>query len=237
MTSLILFLSLLSIDDDAAATAAIDKFKTDYKSREASVRAAAVSELARTQHEKVWARLAQLLVSDEKEVRIAAAKGLAGVTENKKKPVAYLVAAAGPNAREPVVIAAILESLGKLKEAAGAGEVERHFKSKQIPEAKAAIEAAALIASRSSAQPLIETLRWLEQGAQEAPAYGQGNGGGAGTGVGGGGTVDEAARERDRMLRPIVLKSLETITKTNHGSVKEWEEWWKLDGVKFMSGK
>jgi len=220
MTFLIFAVALLTGDDDAASTAALDKFKTDYKSREVNTRVSAVSDLAHTQHEKVWARLAQLLVSDEREVRIAAAKGLGGAAENKKKPVAYLMAAAGPNAREPMVMAAILESLGKLKEGAGAPEVERHFKSKQIPEAKAAIEAAAQICSRTSAQPLIETFRWLETGAQEAPAYGQGNNGGT-PGVGGGGTVDEAARERDRVLKPVVLKSLEAITKIHHTTVKE----------------
>ena len=134
MTILILALALFRWDDDAAATAALDKFKADYKSKEASVRAAAVLELARTSHEKVTAKLAQLLMTDEKEVRIAAAKGMADQTENRKKPVAYLIAAAGPNAREPAVMAAILDALGKLKEPPAAAEVERHFKAKHIPE-------------------------------------------------------------------------------------------------------
>lgn len=235
MTTLILALALLSGNDDTAATAAIDKFKTDYKSRETTIRAQAVAELARTQHDKVTARLAQLVVTDETEVRIAAAKGLGGITENRKKPVAVLIAACTPNAKEPTVMAAILEALGKLKEPPAAAEVERHFKAKQVPEGKAAIEAAAAIGSRSSVPALIEALRWLEESAKEAPAYGQGNNNTPG--VGGGGTIDQAARERERMLRPLVLKTLQELTKTSRAGAKDWEDWWRAEGARFMSGK
>ena len=56
-------------------------------------------------------------------------------------------------------------------------------------------------------------------------------------GIGGGGPVDEAARERNTMLRPVVLKALEALTKVNRGSVKEWEDWWRTDGARFMSGR
>jgi hypothetical protein len=236
MTFLLLVLTVFPGDDDAAASAALDKFKADYKSREATVRAAAVAELAKTQNDKVSAKLGQLLMTDEKEVRIAAAKGMGTIAENRKKPVAYLIAAAGPNAREAAVIAAILDALGKLKEAPAASEVERHFKSKQIPEGKAAIEAAAAIGSRTSVYPLIDALHWLEEGAKEAPALNN-NGGSKVPGLNQGGTVDEAGRERERMLRPLALKTLEELTKAKHGSAREWEDWWKAEGVKFMSGK
>jgi HEAT repeat protein len=235
MTTLLLLLALLAQDDDAAATAALDQFKTDYKSKEATVRATAVGDLARTQHDKVAVRLGQLLGVDEKEVRIAAARGLGGNTVNRRKAVAMLSVGAAANAREPMVMAAILEAIGKLKEPAGAAEVERHFKSKQIPQAKAAIEAAASIGSRSSVHPLIDTLKWLEQGAQEAPALGGNNNNTPG--VGGGGTVDDAARERNTILRPVVLKTLESLTKTKRNSVKDWEEWWRSEGARFMTGR
>src|SRR5262245_18447409 len=177
MSTILLLLAVLAQEDDAATTAALNKFKTDYKSKEATARVSAVTELASTQHEKVPARLGHLLGMDANEVRIAAAKGLGGNQVNRRKAVAMLSVGAAANAREPMVIAAILEAIGKLKEPVGAAEVERHFKSKQIPQAKAAIEAAASIGSRTSVHPLIETLRWLEEGAKEAPAYGNGNGG------------------------------------------------------------
>jgi len=237
MLTLILALSLCAGDDDTAATTALDRFKTDYKAKDASGRAAAVTELARTQHEKVWARLGQMLVVDEKEIRIAAAKGLVGVTENTKNAAAYLRAATAPNAKEPVVLAAILEALGKVKDASGAPEVEKNFKSKQIPVAKAAIEAAGEIGSRGSVEPLIDTLKWLESNAQDAPAYGAGGGGAKTPAVGGNGTSDASAKERDAALRPVVLKTLAALTKTSHSSVKEWSDWWRAEGAKFMSGK
>jgi hypothetical protein len=236
MLTLMLALSLCAGDDDTAATTALDRFKNEYKAKDAGARAAAVTELARTQHEKVWARLGQMLVVDEKEVRIAAAKGLVGVTENRKKAASYLMAATAPNAKEPVVLAAILEALGKVKEALGAPELEKHFKSKQIPVAKAAIEAAGEIGSRSSVEPLIDTLKWLESNAQDAPAYG-GTGGAKAPSVGTNGTGDASAKERDAALRPVVLKTLAALTKASHSSVKEWSDWWRSEGAKFMSGK
>jgi HEAT repeat protein len=235
MTPLLILVALFVQDDDAAATAALEKFKTDFKSKEATVRASAVAELSHTQHEKVASRLGQLLGLDEKDIRIAAAKGLGGNTVNRRKAVAMLSAGAAGNARDPMVMTAILEAIGKLKEPIGAAEVERHFKSKQIPQAKAAIEAAASIGSRSSVPQLIETLRWLEQGAQEAPALGNNNNNTPG--IGGGGTVDEAGRERNTQLRPVVQKALESLTKANRNSVKDWEDWWRSEGARFMSGK
>ncbi len=237
MVTMLLVLALFPGDDDAAATAALDKFKTEYKAKEAATRATAVLELSQTQHDKVWAKLGQLLTTDEKEVRIAAAKGLSAAQENRKKPVIYLINGAAANAKEPSVLAAILEALGKLKEIPAGSEIEKHFKTKETAVAKAAIEAAGGIGSRTSVQPLIEALRWLEASAQEAPSYGGGGGGGKTPGVNNGGTVDEAARERERMLKPLILKALTAITKTSHSSAKEWDEWWRTDGPKFMAGK
>jgi hypothetical protein len=102
MTTLLMLFALVAQDDAAAAaaaaaTAALDKFKVDYKSKDVAARTAAVGELAKTQHEKVHARLGQLLGTDESGVRIAAAKNLAMVAENKKKVVSYLIAAITPN--------------------------------------------------------------------------------------------------------------------------------------------
>src|ERR1041384_4071472 len=103
--------------EDKAADEALEKFKAEDKSKEASARATAVSELATTDHDKVFARLGQVLDSQEdKEVRIAAAKGLGSAGDNKKKPVQILIGSTLPNARDPFVLAAILEALGKLGE-------------------------------------------------------------------------------------------------------------------------
>ena len=68
---MIALLLALALQDDPSA-AALEEFKAAYKSRDVSARASAVSSLAATQHDKVYARLGQLLTIDEKDVRIAA---------------------------------------------------------------------------------------------------------------------------------------------------------------------
>ena len=239
MPTLILALALLAQaaakPDETAANAALEKFKTEYKAKETPARVTAVAELGRTQGDKIVVRLAQVLTSpDDKEVRIAAAKGLGGATENKKKPMQALVAAVGPNQQDPAVVAAILEALGKLGDQGAALVVENNFKSKNTSVLKAAVEAAGELKSRSSVPQLIDLCKRLEEGAKEAPSVG-GNYGG--TNLGGGGVVDDMARERERVVKPVVIKVLGALTKTNLGMAKEWENWWRTEGGKFMSGK
>jgi HEAT repeat protein len=237
MTTLLMLFALVA-QDDAAATAALDKFKVDYKSKDVAARTAAVGELAKTQHEKIHAKLGQLLGVDESGVRIAAAKNLAMVAENKKKVVSYLIAALAPNSKEPLVQVAILEALGKLKEGA-VGEVEKHFKAKIVKVAQAAIEAAGAIGSRTSVSPLIDALKQIEASARPANEGGGAIGGlpdpGAGGIPGGGGDPNE--RDRERLLKPVVIRVLRALTKVTYTTAKEWGEWWRQNGAKFMSEK
>jgi HEAT repeat protein len=241
MSSLVLAVAILvqaAKPEDAAAAEAIEKFKTDYKAKETSARAAAVADLAQTQHDKVYIHLAQVLTSgDEKEVRIAAAKGLGGATE-KKKPVALLSASLGPNAKDVAVVAAILEALGRLGDQSACPTVENNFKSKSVTVLKAAVEAAGDLKSRGSVRPLIDLLKNLEEGAKQAPTMTGGSyGGGNIPQVNGGGVSDDLAKERERVVKPIVIKVLGNLTKVNHTLAKEWEDWWRAEGGKFMSGK
>lgn len=228
-----------SKEDDAAVAAALDAFKTAYKAKEPAGRAGAVAELAKTHHDKVYSRLGQLLQMDVPEVRVAAAKGLGDVTANRKRPVAYLVAALPVNSKEPMTVAAILEALGKLKEPPAQQEVEKFLKTRNTPICKAAVEALGSIGSRSSVGPLIDCLRWLEESAKAAPStQGLGGGGGGGlAGLGGGGPVDRDSRDRERMVKPVLLKALTAITKENHPGAMEWESWWRSNSAKFLSGK
>ena len=247
MAALILALALLAQaapkPDETASTEALEKFKTDYKAKETGGRVTAVAERAKVQGDKVILRLAQVLSSpDEKEVRIAAAKGLGSVTENKKKPMQALVSGIAPNQKDPAVVAAILEALGKLGDQGAVATVESNLKSKNALVLKAAVEASGDLKSRSSVPQLIELCRRLEEGAKEAPNLNTGGGGGTGggnniPGVSNSGMTDENARERERVVKPVVIKVLGALTKTNLGSAKEWEEWWRTEGAKFMSGK
>jgi HEAT repeat protein len=240
--TLVLLLSLFVQEtkpEDAAAAEALEKFKTEYKAKEASARATAVSSLASTFHDKTWARMGQVLVADAPEVRIAAAKGfaLAAAAENRKKPIQLLLAGVGPNQKEPSVIAAIYESLGKLKDATALPPLEAALKSRDVVILKSAAEAVGSIGARSSVPALIDCMKWLEAGAQEAPSLNGGGQYGNLPGVGGGGVTDEGGRERERTVKPVVQKALGAITKVSHSSGKEWETWWRQNGGAFLRGK
>ncbi len=109
MTTLIFALALAFADDAEA----LEKFKADTKGKDGAARAAAVEELAKTKSPKICAKLAALLTGEVTEVRVASAKGLAE-QDDKKHAVAYLLAGVPPNAKDPVILAAILAALGKL---------------------------------------------------------------------------------------------------------------------------
>ena len=222
-----LLIAILLLQDDPSV-AALDTFKAEYKAKEPSARAQAVTTLSAIQHDKVYARLGQLLTVDDKDVRIAAAKGLGGCSaEKKNKPLTYLLGATTPNLKEPMVLAAILEALGKLRQEAALPEVEKHYRSKQIVVAQAAIQAAGEIKSSRSVPGLINLLKWLEDAAQEAPSL---DGGGNVPGVGGGGVQDQAAVERQRTLTPAVNKSLQAITGSAMTGRQAWENWFRETG-------
>ena len=104
MTACLLILAALA--DDKEAEEALARFKTSYASQSALARAAAVSELARTQHEKILPRLAGMLGNEAKEVKAAAALGLGGYSDYKKQALGILTASIGPNDKEPDVQAA-----------------------------------------------------------------------------------------------------------------------------------
>ena len=87
LSSLIL---LLLAPDDREAEEAIRKFRVGMKSPENSARAQAVAELGRTQHEKTMKVLGFCLETDDRSVRIAAAKAL-GAFQEKKRSVAALL--------------------------------------------------------------------------------------------------------------------------------------------------
>ena len=235
MIVLLLAALLQAAPDDAAATAALDKFKVDYKSKDKSERVTAVAELAKTPHDKIIVKLAALLGVDEPDVRIAAAKGLTEQTENKKKSSLALAGGISPNLTAvfvPVAVA-ILDQLGTLKEDVIAPEVEKHFaKSDPLDVQKAAVVNSGKIKSVTSIDPLIKLLKELELEAQKnnGPA-----GAGKIKGIGGKGVPGKAgavkngtADDRDRAaeLLPAVRAALTAITGASCPDAKDWEAWW-----------
>jgi HEAT repeat protein len=232
MLSLALALLLQAAPDEAAVTAALDKFKTDYKSKEVGQRVSAVSELAKTPHDKVIAKLSALLGVDEPDVRVAAAKGLAEQTENRKKSALALAGGLSPNLSLIPVAVAILDQLGVIKEDVIAPEVEKHFaKTDPLDVQKAAVMASGKIRSITSIEPLIKLLKELELEAQKNNGVGgkvKGVAGGA-KGAGKGGALKNGnADDRDRAteLFPATRAALTAITGASCPDAKDWEAWW-----------
>jgi hypothetical protein len=225
MNAILVTLALMLGDADAEA---LDKFKTDFKAKEIAARATAVEELAKTPSPKVCARLGSLLGVDGPEVRVAAAKGLALQSDDKKHAVPYLLNGATANAKDPVVLTAILESLGKLHDEQGAAEVNKHFTADNTDLAKAAIDAAGGIKSPTSFDPLIKELKDCEEvlkprdpnsGAQfgnRLARMGTNNGQNA-----------KDIRDRANALKPEIIKVLRDMAKVACQDAKDWEDWWK----------
>jgi hypothetical protein len=244
MLALALLALFQATPDDAAVTAALDKFKADYKSKELDQRVAAVTELAKTPHDKIIAKLSLLLGVDEADVRIAAAKGLVEQPENKKKAALALAGALGANLNLIPVDVVILEQLGVLKEDLTAPEVEKYFaKTGPLDIQKAAIVASGKIRSVSSIDPLIKLLKELEQEVQKNNGP---TGAGKVKGIGGKGVPGKAgavkngnAEERNRAMEllPAVRASLTAITGASCPDAKDWEAWWAEHRASFRVEK
>ncbi|HLF93224.1 MAG TPA: HEAT repeat domain-containing protein [Planctomycetota bacterium] len=233
---LILMLALLLQDDPAAA---LKTFDAASKSKDAALRAAAVTELAKTDHEKVLAKLAKLLVVDAKEVRLAAAAGLGIVRETQdhnKKEITALTKGIVPNHAEREVVLAIVASLDKFSDGLGLSILHQHFPSPDIPVAKTAVEAAGELRKKESIPVLIAFAKWLDAAARDATNVGPGGRVVTGGGLPGvGGTAgDPEAPKRARALTPVVTKTLESLTKKSFKTPAEWEAWWKREGSDFQ---
>jgi len=227
MNAMLLVLALALGDPDAEA---LDKFKADYKTKDVAARAAAVEELGKTASPKVCARLGALLAVDGPEVRVAAAKGLMLQQEDRKHAVPYLLRGAAVNAKDPVVLAAILTSLGKMRDEQGAAEVNKHVNADDTDLALAAIGAAGDLRSASSFDPLIKALKECEETLKPRDKNNPGGGFGNNLGRLGGnssGKTFKELRDRANALKPEIIKVLRDMAKVSCEDAKDWEDWWK----------
>lgn len=227
MNAILLALILVLGDPDAEA---LDKFKADIKGKDIPGRAAAVEELSKTSSPKICAKLGSLLVADAGEVRVAAAKGLVLQQDDKKHAVPYLLNGATANAKDPVVLGAILASLGKLRDEQGAAEVNKHVNADDTDLAKAAIEAAGEIKSASSFDPLIKALKECEETLKPRDKNNPGGGFGGGLGrlgANNNGRTPKEMRDRANALKPEIIKVLRDMGKVTCQDAKDWEDWWK----------
>jgi HEAT repeat protein len=225
---------------ESSANEALEKFKTAYRAKDAADRVAAVTELAKTPHDKVVAKLGALLGVDDLTVRIAAAKGLGTVPDPLKKKAVNVLSRAFPaNVEQPIVVVALVDAMEAMQEGLGTAVLKANLKSPDPQTSRAAIEAMGQIRDKSFVSPLIEHARFLEAASREATNVGPGGrtvtGGGM---IPGGGTVgDPDAPKRARLLVPLIHKALESITKQNFKSMAEWSDWWRKNEADFKPAK
>jgi hypothetical protein len=234
MSAAALVLALLLADEKEAAES-LSKFNAAFKAKEVDARVAAVEELAKIQHEKVYTKLGSLLLTDVREVRIAAAKGLGGAEEHKKKVTNYFLNGFLANAADLTVEAAIIESLEKLQTGLGRAALESYFKAADIATAKVAIETAGELRKKEYIGSLIELAKWLEQTAKEYLSAGPKAKGFVGKGLPGdqGTTVDSEAPKRHKALAPVIDKVLSALTGQKLSTPQEWDDWWRKNGSSF----
>jgi len=233
-----IFILALLIGDDKAATEAIEKFKTEYKSKETAAKVKAIEELTPVQHEKVTARLASLFTAEEKDVRIAAAKALGARTDDKEQKKASLALGSvlKSNEKWPEIQTAILEAIAKLGDEAGLPEAHKLIASDAADIAQAAIATAGSIRSKTSFDPLIKRLKEVDELLKPRdPSQPRGFGGGRL--VGGNNSPQNARemRELARTLQPILKKTLAEMGGIHCEDGKDWELWWKENQAKYKA--
>jgi hypothetical protein len=254
---LLFLLMAFAPQDDAAANEALATFESGFsKSKDATMRAAFVSNLSKTHHEKVVSRLGSLLTHEEKGVKIAAAQGLAGfvgTSEELKKSASHVLASAltaGANVRDDDVMGSLFSALGNLQEESSASVLKTHFEDRNAKIAGAAVGAAGLLKSKSLIEPLISLLRECEKtmsSGNSSPSSGAGGGTGktvktpkTSKGGGGGSTAPDpeaAKKERASSLMPASQAALQVLTGQGLSGSDEWEKWWSKNRSTFTITK
>jgi hypothetical protein len=219
---------------DKEASDALSRFSVEFKAKEVDARVAAVTELAQIQHEKIHSKLGALLTTDVREVRVAAAKGLAGAQENKKKVVSYLTNGFLANQNDVVVEAAVIDALDRIKEGQGRSLLETVIKSGEVDAAKSAVNTIGECRKKELLESLISMYKWLDARAKEYQTAGPRARGYVGRGIGDPGpTVDPEAPKRAKSLGPVISQVLCSLTGAKLATSQEWDDWWQKNGSSF----
>jgi len=220
--------------DDKEVEDAIHRFKKGMNNPSAPARATAVTELAATKSEKTAGMLGNLLGADAEPVRKSAALGLGGFTDYKKIVTPMLLAGLTMNAKEPKVMEAIFQALGKLDDETAIPTIHRYFDDKDSTIASAALLSAAEIRTVGSIELIMDLMKKYEKVKDGAKS---GGGGGYGApGVPGGGGDDKKLKLAQYVL-PATIKAMQIISKEKWTTCKEWEIWWKRNQATFKIEK
>jgi hypothetical protein len=216
--------------DDKETEEALAKFKKGMSNPSAPARATAVTELSTTKSERVAATLGGLLGADTEPVRKAAALGLSGFTDYKKIVTPMLLGGLNANQKEPKVLEAIFQALGKLDDDSALTTIHAYFEDKDSTVAVAALMSAAEIRNLSSIDLIINLMKKYEKIDAQAK-----NGGGGSYGnvnvPGGGGTDPKQKLAKD--VLPATVKAMQRISGEKWTTVKEWEIWWSKHKATF----
>jgi hypothetical protein len=223
--------------DDKEVEEAIHRFKKGMNNSSAPARASAVSELAGTKSEKTAMMLGNLLGADAEPVRKAAALGLGGFTDYKKIVTPLLLAGLTMNAKEPKVMEAIFQGLGKLDDESALPTIHKYFEDKDSTIASAALLSAAEIRTVGSIELIMEVMRKYEKVNESAKSSGGGGGYGNVGGVPGGGGSDDKKLKLAKDVLPATIKAMQVISKEKWTTCKEWEIWWKRNQATFKIEK
>jgi hypothetical protein len=242
MSKTLLTLGLLSAGllsawagDDKEVEEAIHRFKKGMNNPSAPARATAVTELAGTKTEKTAMMLGNLLGADAEPVRKAAALGLGGFTDYKKIVTPLLLAGLNMNAKEPKVVEAIFQGLGKLDDESALPTIHKYFEDKDSVVACAALLSAAEIRTVGSIELIMDLMKKYEK--VEASVKSGGGGGGYGApGIAGGGGTDPKLKLAKEVL-PTTVKAMQIISREKWATPKEWEIWWKRNQATFKIEK
>lgn len=231
------FAGLLSAwaGDDKETEEALAKFKKGMSNSSAPARATAVTELAATKTEKIASTLGGLLGADTEPVRKAAALGLGGFTDFKKKVTPMLLAGLNANQGEPKVQEAIFQALGKLDDDTALSTIHSYFEDKDATVASAALMSAAEIRNVSSVDLIINVMKKYEKINDQAKNGGAGTGGYGGYNVPGGG--DDPKSKLAKEVLPATVKAMQKISGEKWATAKEWQIWWSKHKATFKIDK
>lgn len=246
----VLLLAVLALQDDPAVDQALSDFGKQWlKDKTSAGRAGLVAELAKTQHEKVISKLASLVTSEDKQVRLAAAAALGtmtGTPELKKSAAKALTSSlsSGANVGDAEIKIAVLTAFGTLGEESAEKKVKEHFEDKNLKIAVAAVTAAGQMKCKGLVEPLIGVLRECEQEIKKANTVQQQTGQKLGqtdptkkaptTPA-----KDPAKEKKDRAnaLFPTSQGALATLTGHSLKTSDDYEKWWAANKATFAPPK
>jgi HEAT repeat protein len=204
---------LAGAQDVAAIDEALARFRAGYAQREPARRVAAVEALARTPSQKALQALAPLLVSDVKDVRVAAAKALSQFRDHKKTVLAVFTQSLPLNSREPEARAAILQGLAAFKEESTLPLLHASFRDPTLRVAKAAVAAAGSMGYPATLDALYALLKDESRWRYVDDA---------------GASFNESTRPAQHAeLRKEIVTAFQAITREKWALAKEWLFWYE----------